>query len=613
MALGVVYGDIGTSPLYAVQATFSSNYGIPLSPENIIGGISAIIWALTLIVSFKYVILVLRADNNGEGGIMALLALALSSVRARPRLYTLVLLCGMVGTAMFYGDAVLTPAISVLSAVQGLSVRDASLQRYVIPIAVGILLALFFIEHHGTHVVGMLFGPIVLGWFLAIGANGLTSILHQPHILDALNPEHALIFLTQHGHASFFVLGAVLLAFTGTEALYADMGHFGKLPVRLAWFCVVFPCLAANYLGQGALLIDHPQAVMNPFYLGFPSWLLYPMIALATAATVIASQATITGTYSLTKQAIQLNLMPRLHVIHTAASEKGQVYLPLVNWILLFFVITAVIGFGSAVKLAAAYGLSVTATMLTTSMLTFFVLRYGWGYSHWLSLIFTAFFISIDFVFFSSSAVKILDGAWFPLLIGALMFTIMYNWLRGRQILLRRLRKIGVPLTDFITTLDTVSPPRVAGTAVFLTPDPDNTPDALLHNLKHNKVLHERNIILTVEFLDIPWVDASRRIRMEPLDQEFWRLTLWFGFKEDPDVVQALKELDNRYGLPFDMGQASFFLNRLTLLPTTGKPDGMAIWRQRMFVTMAKNMSSVAEYFNIPSNKAIEIGARIEL
>jgi KUP system potassium uptake protein len=613
MALGVVYGDIGTSPLYAVQATFSPGYGIPLQPENIIGGISAIIWALTIVASIKYVILVLRADNNGEGGIMALLALALSSVKSNRRLYTIALICGMLGTALFYGDAVLTPAISVLSAVEGLNVGNDSLQAFVIPISVGILVSLFFLERYGTGVVGTLFGPVVLCWFLAIGSNGLTSIVHQPLILASLNPVHALTFLTHHGHSSFFVLGAVLLAFTGAEALYADMGHFGKFPIRLAWFGVVFPALVANYLGQGALLLDHPQDVSNPFYLGYPSWLLYPMVALATAATVIASQATITGTYSLTKQAIQLRLMPRLRVIHTAASEKGQIYLPAVNWILLFFVLAAVIGFGSAGNIASAYGLSVTATMLTTTLLTFFVIRYGWGYRLWISLAATGFFAAIDLIFFSSSLLKILDGAWFPLLLGTFMFTIMYNWWRGRQILTRRLRSMGIPLDEFIASLALNMPPRVSGTAVFLTPNPENSPDALLHNLKHNKVLHERIIILTVEIFDIPWVVPSKRILVEHLDQQFWRLTLRFGFKEEPDVIAALIEQCPQLGLPFDLAQTSFFLSRLTLLPMIGKPDGMAIWRERMFVAMAKNMTSAVEYFGLPSNKVIEIGTRIEL
>ncbi len=471
--MGVVYGDIGTSPLYAAKETFSPAHGIPLTPANIVGGISAIFWGLMVVVSLKYVILIMRASNKGEGGIMALLALASSSVKKQGRSLAPILIVGLFGAALFYGDAVLTPAISVLSAVEGLEIGTTALKPYVLPIAVGVLIALFLIQRHGTATIGAFFGPIMVLWFLALAAAGIYGILQHPGILAALNPLNALRFLTQHGFASFVVLGAVLLAFTGAEALYADMGHFGSGPIRLAWFGLTFPALALNYLGQGALLIVNEKALENPFFLLYPSWALYLMVGLATAATVIASQATISGAYSLTKQGIQLGYLPRMNVVQTSAKAIGQIYLPGLNAILLLIVLAAVLGFGSSSKLASAYGVAVTGTMLTTTILTFFVIHYGWGYNLLLSLFSTGFFLVVDAALLSSSLLKVAEGGWFPLTLGAAMFMVMMTWLRGRALLLERLRSSDLPLEPFLQSLFHDPPPRVPGTAVFLTATPE--------------------------------------------------------------------------------------------------------------------------------------------
>jgi KUP system potassium uptake protein len=461
LALGVVYGDIGTSPLYAVKETFAPAHGIALDTENILGGLSTIFWSLMIVVTLKYVTLTMRANNRGEGGIMALLALASSAVKDQPRWRTLILALGVVGTSLFYGDAVLTPAISVLSAVEGIEVGTPAFKHYVIPIAAIVLVTLFAFQRHGTAVVGAFFGPVCVLWFLALGVVGIGNIVHNPVVLNALDPLHALRFVTGHGFASFVVLGSVLLAFTGAEALYADMGHFGKRAVRLAWFGLVLPALVLNYFGQGALLIANPQAISNPFYLAYPDWALYPMIALATAATVIASQATISGAYSITKQAIQLGYLPRMNIQHTSAKEMGQIYLPAVNWVLLAAVIAAVVGFGSSSRLASAYGVAVMGTMLITTFLTFFVIRYNWGYSLWLCLLATGSFIVVDLAFFSASLLKVFDGGWFPLVMGGAVFTLMVTWRRGREILLARLRQSSVPLDMFLKSLMRNPPLRV--------------------------------------------------------------------------------------------------------------------------------------------------------
>ncbi len=610
LALGVVYGDIGTSPLYAVKETFNPEHGIPFNTANILGGVSAIFWSLMVVVSLKYVMLVLRANNRGEGGIMALLALATASIRKHPQWSAPLLAIGVFGASLFYGDAVLTPAISVLSAVEGLEVGTSAFKPYVVPLATGILIALFLIQKHGTALVGMLFGPVCAIWFLAIGASGIWNIGKNPQILGALNPLHALHFVTGHGFASFVVLGSVLLAITGAEALYADMGHFGKSAIRIAWFGLVAPALVLNYFGQGALLIANPKALENPFYLAYPSWALYPMVALATAATVIASQATISGAYSMTQQAIQLGYLPRMTIHHTSAQTIGQIYVPAVNWILLFAVAAAVIGFGSSTKLASAYGVAVMGTMLVTTFLTFFVIRYGWGFPLWLCLLTTGFFTLIDATFFAAAMHKVLEGGWFPLLLGAGVFMIMTTWRRGREILFARLSAAAIPLHAFLESLFRAPPQRVPGTAVFLTAIPDITPNSLLHSLKHYKVLHERVVFLTVEFLDVPLVPPEERAAVEKLNQDCYRLSARYGFMDRPDAIAAL-EAARAKGLDLDLMETSFFLSREKIIPAAGT-GGMMLWRERLFAAMARNSGNISDYFNIPPNRVVELGTRIE-
>ena len=611
LALGVVYGDIGTSPLYAAKETFNPEHGIPLTPENILGGVSAIFWALMIVVSLKYVTLVLRAGNRGEGGIMALLALATTSVGNRPRLRAVLLAIGVFGASLFYGDAVLTPAISVLSAVEGLEVGTAAFKPYVVPISAGILIALFAIQHYGTGVVGLLFGPICALWFVSLGVIGVWNIAKEPAVLKALDPMYALHFATNHGLASFVVLGSVLLAITGAEALYADLGHFGKQAIRIAWFGVVAPGLVLNYFGQGALLIARPAAVDNPFYLSYPDWALYPMIVLATAATVIASQATISGAYSMTQQAIQLGYLPRLPIRHTSARAIGQIYVPAVNWILLLAVFAAVVGFGSSSRLAAAYGVAVMGTMLVTTMLTFFVLRYDWNYPSWLCFLATAFFGVIDAVFFSAAMHKVLEGGWFPLALGAFVFAIMATWRYGRQTLHQQLIESSPPLEGFLESLFRSAPQRVPGTAVFLTSTPDATPNALLHSLKHYKVLHERNVFMTVVFQDVPWVEAKHRVACEPLTSDCWRVRALYGFMEQPDLALAL-ELCAGQGLQLEPMEVTYFLSREKIVPGA-KVHGLALWRDRLFAAMARNAGSITDFFNIPTNRVVELGTRVEL
>lgn len=612
LALGVVYGDIGTSPLYAIKETFNPQHGIPLVTANILGGLSAVFWSLMIVVSLKYLTLLLRASNKGEGGIMALLALATSAVRERPRIYALLMMAGLIGAALFYGDAVLTPSISVLSAVEGLEVGTAAFKPYIIPIALVVLATLFAFQRHGTAVVGALFGPICIIWFLALAAGGIYNIVRHPQVLQAVNPVFALGFVTGHGFTSFVILGAVLLAITGAEALYADMGHFGKGPIRIAWFGLVLPALVLNYFGQGALLIAEPEAIENPFYLAYPSWALYPMVALATAATVIASQATISGTFSITKQAILLGYLPRTNILHTSTREIGQIYVPTMNWLLLAAVIAAVIGFGSSSNLASAYGVAVMGTMLVTTFLTFFLIRYGWGYNLLLCIFATGLFALVDIVFFSASLLKILDGGWVPLITGATLFTIMITWHRGREIMLRHLKQSSVPLKSFLESLFAAPPQRVPGTAVFLTSTSDTTPMALLHNLKHNKVLHERVVFVTANVKDVPFVKNQERIMIEPLGHECYKLIVYFGFKDRPDIMQAL-DLCAEHGLEFQSLQTSFFLSRETLITTANRHKRMVRWRERLFVTMARNSASAAEYFNLPTNRVIELGTQIKI
>jgi KUP system potassium uptake protein len=611
LALGVVYGDIGTSPLYAARETFNPEHGIPFTEANVIGGISAIFWALMVVVSLKYVTLVLRAGNRGEGGIMALLALAVSSVGARRRLVTVLRTIGVFGAALFYGDAVLTPAISVLSAVEGLEVGTSAFKPYVVPIAVGILVALFAIQRHGTGTVGKLFGPVCAIWFASIAVDGLWNIAKAPAILAALNPYYALHFVTSHGVASFLVLGSVLLAITGAEALYADMGHFGKRAIRVAWFGLVAPALVLNYFGQGALLIAEPGALSNPFFLAYPEWALYPMVGLATAATVIASQATISGAYSLTQQAIQLGYLPRLAIQHTSASTMGQIYIPAVNWTLLVVVIIAVIGFGSSSRLANAYGVAVMGTMLITTVLTFFVIRYEWRYPLLFCVAVTGFFALVDVTFLAAALHKLFEGGWMPLALASVMFSLMVTWRRGRELLLEQLRDSSVPLAAFLKSLYESPPAVVPGTAVFCTSTPDVTPHALLHSLKHYKVLHECNVFLNVEFHDRPWLKSGTRVACENLGNGCWRVVLHCGFMDLPDVAHAL-ELCTAHGLEIDPMQVSYFLSREKIVPGIGG-EGMARWRDRLFAAMARNAGSTSDFFNIPTNRVVELGTRIEI
>ena len=610
-ALGIVFGDIGTSPLYAVKETFNPLHGIPLSPVNILGGISGIFWAIMIVVSLKYVILIMRADNNGEGGVMALLALASRSVRRRKNWSARVAVLGLAGMALFYGDAVLTPAISVLSAVEGLEVKTPALKPYVLPIAVGVLIALFMFQRHGTAAVGRMFGPIVVIWFLVLAMLGVHGILQAPAILAALNPLHALGFVTQHGFSSFVVLGAMLLAFTGAEALYADMGHFGKQPIRIAWFSLVFPALTLNYLGQGALLMTNPRAVENPFYLLVPEWALLPMIVLATAATIIASQATITGAFSLTKQAIQLGYLPRMNVLQTSEKTIGQIYLPAVNWTLLAAVLLAVIGFGSSTSLAAAYGVAVTGTMLIDTLLTFFVIRYAWHYKLVPSLLATSFFVAIDIAFFSSSLLKIGEGGWFPLSIAAFMLFLMVTWMRGREIMLIKHQTTSIELKPFLDSLFGSALYRCPGTAVFMVANPDIVPRSFLHNLSHNKVCHERVLFLTVTVEEVPRVPPHERATLEPLGHGCWRGIARFGFMELPDVPMALTACAE-HGLEFNMMETSFFLSREKIIAAPG-PGGMAPWRERVYATMVRNAGNAVDYFHLPPNRVIEVGTQVEM
>ena len=611
-ALGVVFGDIGTSPLYAVKETFSPTHGLPFTAATILGGLSTIFWSLIVVVSLKYVVLVMRADNRGEGGTMALLALASNALKHRPQLRLYVILLGLLGASLFLGETVMTPAITVVSAIEGLEVGTPLFARWVLPLSVVILFGLFALQRLGTAKVGALFGPVCLLWFLALGAVGVWNIWLNPGILAALDPRHAYLFVTNHALASFAVLGAVLLAFTGTESLYADMGHFGKWPIRIAWFTIVLPALALNYFGQGALLIANPGAIENPFYHAYPGWALYPMVALATVASVIASQASITGTASLTRQAVQLGFLPRLNIVQTSARAYGQIYIPALNWFLLVMVLAAVLGFGSSSNLAWAYGVALTGTMLVTTVLTFFVIRYAWRYPLWLCLFATGFFFAIDVVFFGSAMLKVPNGGWFPLAIGVGVFVVMTTWRRGREVMFERLNAASVPLEPFLKSLLRDPPHRVPGTAIFLTATPDATPHALLHNLNHNKVLHERVVFLTVEVRDVPWVSFEERVTCERIGSGCWQVRVRFGFMNRPDVMRAL-EVCGALGLEFDMMQTSFFLSRQQVVPAPGGPSTMWRWRERMFAAMARNAGNITDYFNIPTNRVIELGTRVEI
>ena len=608
-AIGVVYGDIGTSPLYALKEVFA-NGRVPLSPDNVYGVLSMIFWTLMVVVSLKYVALILRADNNGEGGLIAMLALASTAVRERPQLRRRLLIIGIFGTSIFFGDGVITPAISVLSAVEGLKVAAPGLEHYVVPITLVVLTALFVVQRFGTGGIGRFFGPVTAVWFFALIALGLPHIADHPAVLWAMSPHHALGFMLRHPHIAFVALGSVVLCVTGAEALYADMGHFGKRPIRLAWFGLVAPALVVNYFGQGAMLLEQPTKVNNPFYEMAPGWALYPLIGLATAATVIASQALITAAYSIAKQAIQLGYLPRMRINHTSVQEAGQIYVPAINWGLYGCIVLAVVLFGSSSNLASAYGIAVPTDMRITTTMTFFVIRYGWRYPWLLSIAATGFFFVVDAMFFSANVIKVFEGGWFPIVIGALMFTLMMTWKQGRRLMRTALRDQAIDLKSFLESVFVSPPARVPGTAVFLSSEPGLTPNALLHNLKHNKVLHETNLFVTVKHHEVPWIGFDKRCELESLGHECWQVNLHFGFKNDPDVPEALALLKGR-GVKLDDMETSYFLSRDIVIPSVG--TGMALWREKLFASMHRNASAAADFLSLPTNRVVELGSKVEI
>jgi KUP system potassium uptake protein len=609
-ALGVVYGDIGTSPLYTMKEVFSPATGIPLDATHLIGAVSVIFWGLMMVVTLKYVLLILRADNRGEGGIMALTALAAKAAGKTPKARVILLLTGVIGAALFYGDSVITPAISVLSAVEGLEVITPALKPYVLPISIAVLIGLFAVQRFGTGLVGKLFGPVIVVWFGVLVLTGVTEIIAEPRILAALNPFNAIDFLHAQGWHVFVAVGAIVLAFTGAEALYADMGHFGKRPIQYAWVGLVLPALTLHYMGQGALLMRDPTALANPFYRMFPQDWLIPAVMLATIATVIASQAVISGAYSMTKQAVQLGLLPRMQVHYTSAKEVGQIYMPQVNWLLLAAVLLAVLDFGSSSAMAAAYGIAVTVTMLITTVLTFFVIRHGWNLPLPVAIAATSVFLALDVLLVVSCSLKFFQGGWFPLVLGMGIFIIMATWRKGRELLLDSIRQDDPELLPFITALSTDINHRVPRTAVYAVANPDTVPQALMHNLKHNQVLHERNLILTVVFHDVPWIAFAERVSVTPLVAGFWKVQINYGFKNTPDIPKSLA-LCPAQGLPINLFETSYFLSREIVVPTKGK--GMAHWREALFALMSRNSGSVAGFFKLPNNCVIELGTRVQI
>ncbi|TAM98486.1 MAG: potassium transporter Kup [Rhodanobacteraceae bacterium] len=609
-AIGVVFGDIGTSPLYTLQEVFSEKYGLRVAQASVFGVLSLVFWSLMLVVTLKYVMFVMRADNKGEGGIMALLALAQRSVRGMPRLRWLVALLAIFGAALFYGDGVITPAMTVLSAVEGLKVAEPALGRWVVGISVAILLLLFALQRRGTAGIGAVFGPVMCVWFTVIALLGVYMIARAPQILVALNPYYALRFFESHGIAAFVALGGVVLAVTGTEALYADMGHFGKSPIRRTWLGFVFPALLLNYFGQGALLLGNPGAAGDPFYLLVPRVLLYPMIVLATVAAVIASQAVISGAYSMTREAVQLGYSPRMRVVHTSSRMSGQIFVPWINGMLLVLVLVAVIGFRSSENLGAAYGIAVTGTMVTTTLLMLIVAARQWRWKlPWVVMV-GALFLIIDLAFFGANLLKVEHGGWFPLALGILVFTVMTTWRRGRELVLRQLKQGGLALAPFIASIAEHPPTKVPGTAVFMTANLNAVPHALLHSLKHFKALHERNVLLSVETLEAPYADHAERIELHDLGHSFHTVTLRFGFMEDPDVPAALAECAAR-NLAFDMMDTTFFLSRETVVAT--KRPGMALWRDKLFAFMTRNAMPATAFFHIPGNRLVELGTQVEI
>ncbi len=609
-ALGVVFGDIGTSPLYALKECFHSSHGLAPTPESIFGILSLIFWALLLVISIKYLGFILRADNQGEGGIMALTALILPhETRDRGKRNLLVIL-GLFGAALLYGDGMITPAISVLSAIEGLKIATPAVSSYVIPLTVVVLVVLFLFQYRGTGKVGAVFGPLTLVWFVVLSVLGIRQIVGYPAILAAAAPHHALRFMAHNGWAAFLVLGSVFLVVTGGEALYADMGHFGVRPIRLVWFSLVLPSLVINYFGQGALLLTNPEALENPFYHLAPPWAQVPLVVLATAATIIASQAVISGSFSITMQAVQLGFSPRLKISHTSARERGQIYVPAINWVLMLSCIGLVIGFGSSSKLAAAYGFSVTADMVITTLLFFVVARERFRWPLWSALLLCGGFLTFDLSFFGANFAKILHGGWFPLLVAALVFSLMSTWKRGRNILYRKMQERSMPIRTFLEAIESSDVQRVRGTAVFMTGNLHIAPSALLHNMKHNRVLHQRVVILTVLTEDVPHVLERERIALEDVGQGIHMLILRQGFMDETDVPEILSMLEVG-GSPFNLMETTFFLGRETIVPS--RRPGMAIWRERLFRIMSRNARTATSYFGLPPNRVVELGMQIEL
>ncbi|MEM5428378.1 potassium transporter Kup [Cupriavidus oxalaticus] len=610
-AVGVVFGDIGTSPLYALKECFSKEHGIAFSTDAVLGVISMLFWAMIIVVSIKYVVFVMRADNDGEGGVLALMALVLRTVAQRSAKAKILMMLGIFGACMFYGDAVITPAISVLSAVEGLEIAAPQLSQFVIPITLVILAALFLIQRHGTHAVGKLFGPIMTAWFLTLGALGVFNLVQAPEILKAVNPLYGITFLVEHALQAFIVLGSVFLVLTGAEALYVDMGHFGARPIRIGWFILVMPCLMLNYFGQGAMLLHNPAGAENPFYLMVPEPLLIPMVLLATCATVIASQAVISGAFSLTSQAIQLGFVPRMRVRYTSAAEIGQIYLPVVNWLLLVLVIGVVISFKKSENLAAAYGIAVTTTMVITSILAAVCMRNVWKWNTAMVVVVGAGFLVVDLSFFAANLLKIAEGGWFPLLLGSMAFFMLMTWYSGRKLLRARSLEDGIPLEPFIAGLLAHPPHRVEGTAVFLTGNTDSVPVSLLHNLKHNRVLHERVVFMHFVTRDVPYVDDDHRVSCKDLGGGVFILKSEYGFKETPDVQKVLDLADRKLGMHFELMETSFFIARESVIPS--KLPGMPMWRESLFAWMHQNGAKPSDFFQIPANRVVELGTKVEI
>lgn len=609
-AVGVVYGDIGTSPLYTLKEVFSGGYGVPVNHDGVLGILALIFWSLIWVVSVKYMMFVLRADNQGEGGIMALTALARRAAAGRAKLRTLLVVCGLIGAALFYGDSMITPAISVLSAIEGLGLAFEGIDHWVVPLSLVVLVALFLIQRHGTARIGILFGPIMVTWFLVLGALGVYGISQHPEVLQAMNPVWGVRFFMVHPGMGVTILGAVVLALTGAEALYADMGHFGRKPIARAWFILVLPALVLNYFGQGALLLGDPEAARNPFYLLAPSWALIPLVGLSTMATVIASQAVISGAFSLTRQAIQLGYIPRMHIQHTSSAEQGQIYIGAVNWALMVGVILLVLGFESSGALASAYGVAVTGTMLMTTILVSAVMLLLWKWPPILAVPVLLGFLLVDGLYFAANVPKIIQGGAFPVIAGIALFVLMTTWKRGKQLLVERMDEGGLPLPIFISSIRVQPPHRVQGTAVFLTARPDAVPHALLHNLLHNQVLHEQVVLLTVVYEDIPRVPPQRRFDVDSYGEGFFRVILHFGFTDEPDVPEALKlcHLDD---LNFSPMRTTYFLSRETVIAS--KLEGMARWREALFAFMLKNANGNLRFFNLPLNRVIELGTQVEM